>query len=195
MQESVKQRIKTFIKYKNISIREFERNTNLSNGYINGIDKTIMPNKMSSISRQYPELNSGWVLTGEGEMLKSNYSAGRDNIIGNSGSNVNTGSGNITNHNGIKFPDVLDHTLKDWREMYLKKEKQVEYLKTEMCNKINEFVSDIRHKDQYIEKIISKSYQRNESKDIQIGKLLDEISELRKQCVRLTEHFFKNYLK
>ena len=45
MESTVKQRIKLFIEYNNISIKEFERSCGLSNGYINGITQTIMPNK------------------------------------------------------------------------------------------------------------------------------------------------------
>lgn len=69
MKEAVKQRIKQFIDYKNMSIRAFERSCGLSNGYINGIEETIMPRKLASISSQYPDLNTGWLLTGEGNML------------------------------------------------------------------------------------------------------------------------------
>lgn len=70
MENSVKQRVKEFIQYKGISVRSFERNCGLSNGYINSIEQTIMPNKLKSISLQYPELNTAWLLTGEGNMLK-----------------------------------------------------------------------------------------------------------------------------
>lgn len=70
MESIVKQRIKLFIEYKKISIREFERSCGLSNGYINGITQTIMPNKLSDISQRYPDLNAGRLLTGEGEMLR-----------------------------------------------------------------------------------------------------------------------------
>lgn len=72
METSVKHRIKQFIEYKGISVREFERVCGLSNGYVNGITQTIMPNKVSAISLHFPELNTGWLLTGEGEMLKGN---------------------------------------------------------------------------------------------------------------------------
>lgn len=72
MDNSVKERIKIFIEHKGMSIRAFERSCNLSNGYINSIEQTIMPNKMKTISLQYPELNTSWLLTGEGEMLKNN---------------------------------------------------------------------------------------------------------------------------
>ena len=72
MENTVKERIKEFIKFKNISIRKFEKICNLSNGYVNGINQTIMPNKTSIINLKFPELNIGWLLTGKGEMLLSN---------------------------------------------------------------------------------------------------------------------------
>lgn len=70
MESTVKQRITDFIKYKRISVREFERQCGLSNGYVNSITQTVMPNKLKSISLQYPELNLGWITTGEGQMIK-----------------------------------------------------------------------------------------------------------------------------
>ncbi len=71
MKKSVSERLKFFIAQKGLSIRAFERTCNLSNGYVNGIETTIMPNKLSTIRRQYPELNIDWLLYGEGEMLKA----------------------------------------------------------------------------------------------------------------------------
>ena len=47
MDSTVKHRVIQFIEYKNISVREFERVCGLSNGYVNGIIQTIMPNKLS----------------------------------------------------------------------------------------------------------------------------------------------------
>lgn len=70
MESSVKQRIKEFIAYKQISTREFERLCGLANGYVRSINKSILPDRLESISRQFPELNIGWVATGEGEMLR-----------------------------------------------------------------------------------------------------------------------------
>ena len=70
MESSVSKRLKSFITQKGLSIRAFERSCNLSNGYVNSIETTIMPNKMSAIRIQYPELNTEWLLYGEGEMLK-----------------------------------------------------------------------------------------------------------------------------
>ncbi len=70
METTVSERLKSFVAYKGMSIRAFERSCNLSNGYVNGIETTIMPHKLSSIRLQYPELNTEWLLYGEGDMLK-----------------------------------------------------------------------------------------------------------------------------
>lgn len=70
MESSVKQRIKEFIEYKRISTREFERLCGLANGYVRSINKSILPDRLKSISLQFPELNIGWIATGEGEMLR-----------------------------------------------------------------------------------------------------------------------------
>ena len=42
METSVKHRIKQFIEYKNISVREFERRCGLSYGYVNNMRVSIM---------------------------------------------------------------------------------------------------------------------------------------------------------
>ena len=71
MKETIKQRITRFIKTKRISQRRFEADAGLSNGFVNNIVKTIGADKMHKISIAYPELNTEWLLTGEGEMLKT----------------------------------------------------------------------------------------------------------------------------
>lgn len=65
----VKNRIKAFADYKGISYRSLSQMIGASPGYINSISKSIQPDKIDSISAQFPELNISWLLTGEGEML------------------------------------------------------------------------------------------------------------------------------
>lgn len=70
MEDTIKQRIIRYIKSKRISQRRFETEAGLSNGFVNNIVKTIGADKLRKISIAYPELNTDWLLTGEGEMLK-----------------------------------------------------------------------------------------------------------------------------
>lgn len=66
----IKDRIKTYIKSLDISIREFEKKVGKSNGYVNNIVNTISADVIVSITNNFPNLNINWLLTGEGEMLK-----------------------------------------------------------------------------------------------------------------------------
>lgn len=67
---SVKERLKEFISFKKISDRQFSLSIGASGGYVNSISKSIQPDKIHSISVNYPELNTEWLLTGIGAMLK-----------------------------------------------------------------------------------------------------------------------------
>ena len=69
MEESVKQRLVIYIKHLGITVRDFERRCNLSNGYIRGLKDSPRPNRLADILSAYPQLNKTWLLTGEGEML------------------------------------------------------------------------------------------------------------------------------
>lgn len=122
MKATVSERLKFFIAQKGLSIRAFERSCSLSNGYVNGIETTIMPNKLSIIRLRYPELNIDWLLYGEGEMLKPqgvnvNISSGNSGIaIGSAnqvGSMVNValpekGKKKIVNSDGVIIEEEYD---------------------------------------------------------------------------------------
>lgn len=68
---SVKERLKQFIEYKHMSERKFCSVVGLSSTYISTMRVSIQPDKVLMIAKHFPELNTGWLLTGEGEMLKS----------------------------------------------------------------------------------------------------------------------------
>jgi hypothetical protein len=73
MEDSVKERIKMFLKYLSIGQNAFEMKVGWSNGYINNT-KNISADKLLSVIKEYPQLNISWLITGEGEMLKSDNS-------------------------------------------------------------------------------------------------------------------------
>lgn len=69
--QSVKERLKTFIMFKNISTREFERKIGTAYGFIGNMSKSTSPEKIMRIHNAFPELNTDWLMTGEGEMLRN----------------------------------------------------------------------------------------------------------------------------
>lgn len=71
MQQSVKERLIEFLKHEKISQRAFEISVGLSNGYVNNIRVSIHPNTIQKIVLRYPHINEGWLLTGNGSMLKT----------------------------------------------------------------------------------------------------------------------------
>ena len=79
---AVKERLIRFIKYEGIPIRRFEARTGLSFGYVNAIRVSIQPDKISSIAREFPNLNTGWLLTGDGDMLKSGMDSSVSKMLG-----------------------------------------------------------------------------------------------------------------
>lgn len=71
---SVKSRVKVFCEHLKISVSTFEKSINVSNGYVNSISKSIGLEKISTILENYSTLNLEWLLTGQGDMLKSTLS-------------------------------------------------------------------------------------------------------------------------
>lgn len=71
MKSAVKERLEGFLKVKKITKTEFGRRIGVSAAYVTGIRRSLSQEKISSIAREFPELNIEWLLTGEGDMLKA----------------------------------------------------------------------------------------------------------------------------
>lgn len=78
--DSVKSRLIKYLEFKNISKSEFGRTIGVSSAYITSMRKSIQPDKIKAIIESYPDLNTNWLLTGEGEML--NNSEGNVSLLG-----------------------------------------------------------------------------------------------------------------
>lgn len=68
---TLKDRLLEYCQYTGVKISAFERRSGLSNGYFNQVKKEPSRSKISQIAAAFPDLNTDWLLTGEGEMLKT----------------------------------------------------------------------------------------------------------------------------
>lgn len=68
--QSIKFRLIELIKALGMSQRRFEQACGFSNGYINNIKKSIQPDKLQSIVLNFPNVNPGWIMTGDGSMMR-----------------------------------------------------------------------------------------------------------------------------
>lgn len=73
--KSLKARVKEYCDSVGISMAQFEREANLSNGYFNQVKGTPGRDKLSNILNAFPDINREWLLYGEGEMLKTENKA------------------------------------------------------------------------------------------------------------------------
>lgn len=68
----LKSRLIEFIEHKGLSVQSFEIQCNLSNGAVSKMGNNTRRSTIDKISKSYPELNTSWLLTGEGNMLLNN---------------------------------------------------------------------------------------------------------------------------
>lgn len=109
----IKDRISEFIRYKSITIAEFERNVDLANGYIKKFKGSIGSDKLNNIVSYYPEINIDWLITGKGSMLKSDkapQTTEKTPITGNTIKYYPSVSGSM---GGIEFLDNPDEFYTD----------------------------------------------------------------------------------
>lgn len=65
----IKDRLKEFLKYLELGQNKFEAIVGISNGYIASKSITIASDIIEKIKSKYPELNTEWLITGNGNML------------------------------------------------------------------------------------------------------------------------------
>jgi phage repressor protein C with HTH and peptisase S24 domain len=67
---NVKERLKKFIKFSEMTVSGFEKSISVTNGYVNSISKSIGIDKIEKIIEIYPNLNIEWMLAGIEPMIK-----------------------------------------------------------------------------------------------------------------------------
>lgn len=71
METSVKERLISYLEYKKMGRNRFENLAGISNGYISNLKHAPKSEILVKILKAAPDLNRVWLLTGEGDMLKS----------------------------------------------------------------------------------------------------------------------------
>jgi hypothetical protein len=120
---SVKDRLKKFVKYSNLTVKAFETSINVSNGYVNNMSKSIGIDKLELVLEKYSNLNLEWLITGKGEMLNPNSLTGAPEPI----------------ENHIKAGPTLDIDLKD--ELIMMQKKDINRLEKEI-NRLEKELAD-----------------------------------------------------
>lgn len=85
MENTVSERLRAYLDKKRISYSEFGRQLGVSAAYVQGIRKSIPPDKLKQIGELYPDLNINWLIYGEGDMIvtaKGDVNIGSDPSIG-----------------------------------------------------------------------------------------------------------------
>ena len=102
---TLKERVKVYCKSRAVTISRFEKESGLSNGYFNRVHHRPSQDKLDNIKTAFPDLNTEWLLTGEGQMLKAqpdNQTQTRRNVI-RYWENIEATGGGI-----MSFDDTLD---------------------------------------------------------------------------------------
>lgn len=120
--QTIKSRLILFISHLGMGQGRFEKACELPNGYVSNIRVSITPKKLQQITEHFPELNAGWLMTGEGKMLKDQQQALSQSINGDN--NFLVGGDNIspTKASGQQFKSI------DTKELILQKDKIIDQL-------------------------------------------------------------------
>lgn len=116
---TIRARIHHFISAKKLSVAEFERTVDLSNGFVNNLGDGIRKISLEKIKKVFPDLNTSWVLTGDGDML-INKEEVNNNIINDDGGGLDHGkysNNQKTTDKEDKYVKLLEETNAFYKRM------------------------------------------------------------------------------
>lgn len=162
--ETIKERLILFIRHLNIGQGKFETRCGLANGYVNNIRRSITPEKLQQIARQYPELNAGWLMTGEGEMLKESTTnvgeiSGNGNTVGMTVTQTigeNSGQNAGRDINNPPCPNATLNMLNELKELRHLAEQQLQVYASSLDQKDEQ----IRAAHQHIDTLIRQNQEQ-----------------------------------
>ncbi|MEG1575063.1 MAG: hypothetical protein RR341_08355, partial [Bacteroidales bacterium] len=87
-------------------------------GYVNAIRVSIQPATLHKIAMCFPELNTGWLMVGEGEMLKPTPNTYKNIAFGNKGDNNNIVQGDAIVYGADNETQQLKRKLTELEDRY-----------------------------------------------------------------------------
>ena len=129
---TVKDRVREFVKFKGITMSQFERMCGLSVGYVNAMRVSFGKDYLNNVLKQFPELNREWLLYGEGEMLKTQKNSEiAQNVVQN-----NQNGDNIQGQQVTIQKDENDYLviIKLQAEQLAKSQEQLSYSQEQLLN-------------------------------------------------------------
>ena len=149
----IKERILLFIEAEGITKAEFERRSQLSNGYINNIKGSVGTEKIENILKAFPDLNREWLMSGTGQMKKSiqNIIQQGDNNINNSGIIKNSTIDNRSYYSDS--PDVLRAEIDKLDRIISEKEERIKEKDAQIKEKDAQ-INQIKEKDAQIKTLL-----------------------------------------
>lgn len=119
--ETPKERLLHFIKAYGLSVRAFEQKINAGNSYVQSMKNGPSAKVLDRICREFPSLNRVWIVTGEGEMLKSEGGNSSSAILEIDESTNKNNSGHIS----MGSSDSTSLVLSMLQEQLNAKDKQI----------------------------------------------------------------------
>lgn len=123
MSTNIKSRVEQFCRYKGISVRNFCSRIGASNGYFKDSLQSISLEYRSNIAQEFPELNLGWLVLGEGVMF--NEASVVNEVIPKYYA-THTPVRVVTSHARAGYSDsyYADEYLKDMPEIMIESDKE-----------------------------------------------------------------------
>ena len=158
----MKDRLTLFLAYLDIGQVKFEEIVGLSRGFVNKVGDSIREANLKKITDAYPELNTNWLKTGEGEMLKPSY-VNQSNLVGDNihGTHVTVTKGQIDKGTGHKITNSDISAIKEVMtpivSLMEKKDEQVSDVITMLKSKdvqVSEMIGILKSKDEQINRLI-----------------------------------------
>ena len=118
----ITKRITQLLETHNITKYKFCRDLGLSNGFLDK-EREITTDRYAKILEYFPQINPDWLLTGRGEMLRSDSNNASNNYI----SNGNFQQGKYINDIKV-FVSAIENISKDYQKIIETKDEQIKQL-------------------------------------------------------------------